>query len=128
MEIFNPIELSWGGKDYKVPANRVLEAVCVCEEEVTLHELAQYAQRETAPAGRLAKAYGAVLRYAGCQVTNDEVFSAMFRQSSADRINLSIQTLLMAMMPKDMLVEKASSRGNVSGVAGKSSKKRTRRQ
>lgn len=129
-DIFDPIEISWAGKTYRIASRQVLEVVCLVEETITLHELSQAAERGTAPMGKLAKAFASVLRFAGAPVGDEEVFAAMFTPSTRDQVSLSIKTMLMMLLPRDTLAlyQGTKTSGNASGGAGKSSRKRSKRQ
>lgn len=85
MALFEKIQLSWHGSPYVIPADKVMGAICVIEDVITFEELRRYAVRGTAPLGKLAKAYGTVLRYAGAQVADDDVYAEMFGRGSASR-------------------------------------------
>jgi hypothetical protein len=103
MSSFEDIKLGWEGKSYLIPARKVLGAVARVEEVVTLQELLQYAQRGTAPMGRIAKAFGLVLRYAGADVEDEAVYLGMFGSDTAadggvQQQVLTAVTLLMQMM------------------------------
>jgi hypothetical protein len=104
MSSFEDIRLGWDGKSYLIPARKVLGAVARVEEVVTLQELLQYAQRGTAPMGRIAKAFGLVLRYAGADVEDEAVYLGMFGDGAAaadggvQQQVLTAVTLLMQMM------------------------------
>lgn len=64
----------------------------------TLAELQRYSQKETAPVGKLAMAYGAVLRYAGARVDDDEVYSGLFTSGAPQQAIMQSITVLLAMM------------------------------
>jgi len=67
----NSIRLSFRGQEFSIPANRAFEAGAAVEEIVTLSEIAQWG---AAPKFfKLARAFGALLRLAGCKVSDAEV-------------------------------------------------------
>lgn len=78
MDIFEDKRFAWDGVDYVIPARSVLEAIARVEQHVTLAELLSYGTRRTIPAARLAFAYGELIRFAGGDVTDDEVYAGMF--------------------------------------------------
>lgn len=138
MGIFQPIPIAWEGVEHVIPADRVMGAIAAIEDVVTLHELQQFAVRKTAPMGKLAMAYGAVLRYAGARVTDEEVYSGML--GSGDRapsISIAIAGLLNMMIPPASIGGGAVTSGNGPGnrpgagsrqqrrAAARSSRKRT---
>lgn len=78
MGIFTDKRFAWDGVDYVIPARSVLEAIARVEEHVTLAELLAFGTRKTIPAARLARAYGELIRFAGGEVTDEEVYDGMF--------------------------------------------------
>lgn len=126
MALFDDIKLEWAGKAYTIPANKVLGAIARVEEIVTISDLAQAAKKQTLPLAKLSMAYGSLLRYAGAQVEDDEVYGGMFgSQEEAGRTATAIGGLLAMMIPKNARLTQGSASGNVNPTAG-SSKKRTR--
>ena len=77
MAIFEEVTLSWKGRDYKIPPDRVLRCIAVVEDVLPLGALAKSTFGEVKLA-RLAEAFAAALRYAGAPVTDEEVYSGMF--------------------------------------------------
>lgn len=138
MGAFDDIALDWDGKTYTIPANKVMGAIARIEDVMTLGELLAYVERETAPFGKISAAYAAVLRYAGCRVTDDDVYAGIF---AADKkpaevqtiVITSLTTLLAMMMPKQpATADKESLPGNRrsrrAAAAGNASSKRPTRQ
>ena len=74
MAIFQPITLTWAGRDFVVPADRVMGAIGVIEDVVTFPELVGSLQSSKPNMSKLARAYGAVLRYAGASVSDEEIY------------------------------------------------------
>ena len=65
------ITLSFKGQTFTIPENRAFEAGAAVEEVVTLAEMAQWGN---APKFfKLARAFGALLRFAGARVSDTEV-------------------------------------------------------
>lgn len=134
MSIFDDIRLEWGGREYVIRSNRVMGAIARIEDVVTLDELRRYGEKQTAPLGKMAMAYGSVLRYAGAVVADDEVYAGMFAGESggADAMAASIYSLLEMMLPPGPMPaagdEKELPPGNGKPAAARSSKKRTRRR
>lgn len=75
------ITLSWKGKDFVIRESEAFEAGEAVEEIVTLAELASYAERPKFR--KLARCYGALLRFAGASVTDAEIHSAMMDEIKA---------------------------------------------
>jgi hypothetical protein len=63
------ITLAWEGRDYTIPANRVMGGSLASR---TREELALYLNRGAMPLAKFAMAYGAVLRFAGAQVEDEQ--------------------------------------------------------
>jgi hypothetical protein len=78
MTAFDPIVIGWAGREYTIPSRNVMRAIARIEDVVTLVELQQYAQRGTMPMAKIADAYASVLRFAGAQVTGEDVYAGMF--------------------------------------------------
>ena len=81
MAIFQPIKLSWRGKAFAIPAERVLGAIASIEEVATFPEIIRMVSG-TPNMSKIARAYGAVLRYAGAVVDDEEVYEGMFQPGS----------------------------------------------
>lgn len=125
MSIFQAVSVSWQGQTFTVPANRVLGAIASVEGVITLHELQAFAQRGTAPTALIAQAFGALLRYAGANCTDEEVYAGMFTSGNTASVLESVMTLLRLMVPP-VNFPAGSAEGNASPAAGKRSKKRSK--
>jgi hypothetical protein len=98
--VFEDVALEWEGVSFTIPANRMLRAIATVEDIITLPELAQSSQRGTPPMSKIAQAYGAVLRYAGCRVADDAVYGSMFgNEEAAANVMLAITGLMQIMLP-----------------------------
>ena len=101
MAAFQPVVLVWEGKDYTIPADQVLRCIAMIEEVCTLGDLAR-AQLGKIPVARLSMAFGIALRYAGAQVTDDEVYDGMFTAKGADlmrQVRDKVSMLQQLMIP-----------------------------
>lgn len=100
---FENISLTWDGAKVTIPGNRVLGAITRVEEVITLQELTQYANKAVVPMGRIATAYGAVLRYAGVEVDDDDVYVGLFKgQADTAVVLTAVNMLLLMMVPPEM--------------------------
>jgi hypothetical protein len=72
------IKLNWNGRDYFVPRSKLMRARQIIESVYSLKELATHMQEDTPHLVRLSMAYGALLRYLGAQVEDDELYEGMF--------------------------------------------------
>lgn len=128
MAMFSDIKLTWTGVEYKIPANKVMMALAVVEEIVTLQELASAVAKQRMPIAKLTMAFGALLRFAGADVKDEDIYSSMFAGTEeAARTATAISALLHMMVPKNTaaLPKAGGSSGNVRPTAA-SSKKRTK--
>lgn len=94
--MFKPVNITWAGKEYSIPPDRIMGAIASVEDIITLKELGEYMQKNDAPLGKLAMAFGTVLRYAGARVRDEEIYSAMFEDGSVSIMNCL--TILLTMM------------------------------
>jgi hypothetical protein len=65
------IVLKWRGQEYRIPDSRAFEAGAAVEEVVTLADLQSFGTRPKF--FMIAKAMGALLRFAGVKVSDSEV-------------------------------------------------------
>lgn len=99
---FDDVTLIWRDREYTIPARNMMGAIARIEDHVTMPEMQRFGERGTAPISRLSAAFGSVLRFAGCQVKDEEVYSAMFEGGDAAiAVSTSIRTLLAMMVPKN---------------------------
>jgi|SRR5690606_40364827 len=127
--VFDDKVIGWHDKTYTISADRVLGAVARIEHYITLHEILQYSERGTAPMAVLAQAYGAVLRYAGAQVTDGEVYEGMFTDGDTTVIVSQLLNGLLGMMlpPSQRDDAKVNNSGNSRKAGKRSSRKSTKR-
>lgn len=106
--VFDDVKLKWNGKDYTIKANRVMGAIMRIESVVTLYELQQDAARGTMKLATVASAFGAVLRYAGADVDDAEVYDGLFgdAQVATETIQTALGALLTMMVPPARLQPK----------------------
>lgn len=113
MGVFQPIKLEWKGEPFTVPADRVMGAIAVIEDVVTLKEIYEAGAKGKVKLSRIASAYGALLRYAGAKVEDDEVYEGMFAVDSGKAAAAAVTSLLSMMVPPN-------AGGKPNGAAGKS--------
>jgi len=103
--VFRDLELEWQGVVYAIPANRIMGAIARIEEVVTLPELQAYAQRGTAPVAKLSMAFGSVLRYAGADISDDEVYAAALAENAEESggVLTAVMNVMQIMIPPDVL-------------------------
>lgn len=103
MAIFEEVRLSWGGQEVVLAPDRVLGAIAVAEETITLAQLYRFMEAASVPVAKLSKAYGAVLRYAGVRVSDDDVYAGMFKDGVKESALRAIDVLLLLMVPPESL-------------------------
>lgn len=102
---FEDYTIGWGGRDYVIPARRVLEVIGSVESVVTYGELLDFGRRGTAPFGRLSQAYGIILRAAGAQgadgrpISDYEVYSGIGEGLSDGELITLVNGLFALMTP-----------------------------
>jgi len=102
MGIFEPITLTWEGKEYVIPADQIMQAIAKVEDVLTLGQLARFSMSGDIPFGKLAMAYGLLLRHAGARVADDEVYAAIFRSGETrDRAQKAVTVLQVLMLPPE---------------------------
>lgn len=124
----------WDGRKLTVPADRMLATIARVEDIITLGELSAYFTTGRLPLAKLSQAFGVVLRQAGANVEDDDVYDGMFRAKGAEvrrRATEAISMLMSMMVPPEHLrsvMEPAKPGKPEAGVAPKSSRKRSRSQ
>jgi len=71
------IRLTFKGAEYVIPDNRAFAAAEVVEDHITLGQIPR--QMADPQFSKIAKAYGALLRFAGCKVSDREVLTEIMR-------------------------------------------------
>lgn len=116
--VFEPVRLEWRGVEHRIPADNVLRGIAKVEEIITLPELVAYEMRGTVPLAKVSMAYGALLRHAGAEVKNEEVFAALFGDGGNQAHAMgTAAALLSTMIPPPVLQKKLA--GDAKGRAGK---------
>lgn len=100
---FKPVLLEWGGREYTIEPRRVLGAIALIEESLSLTELSNYSLGRVAPRMvKIAQVYTSLLQYAGCkEVSTEEVYAHLFGKDEDGRVNTTevILGLLLLMVP-----------------------------
>lgn len=124
MSRFSPVTLQWKGSSYTIPADRMMRAIALIEDHISLAEL-----RAGAKPTRIAAAFAAVINYAGAKdVTDEDVYSALFTtdQAEAEAVVNSVQMLMVMMVPPEHLVRKGGGAPAQAGKPQALSRKRSR--
>lgn len=104
MKGFEPVSLSWGGATYEVPPSRQLMLVAEIEDALCGGRggsAVQMLMRDGGPGtARLSMAYAAALRFAGAEVSGDEVYlSIMQGMAEHDpKVQVTIQNAILALL------------------------------
>ncbi len=69
------IRLKFRGEEFLIPATQAFEIGAQVEDIVTLGEIASWGAK--VPFFKVARCFGAMLRFAGCKATDAEVFQDM---------------------------------------------------
>jgi len=81
MSGFEPITIGWKGEDYTVPPTKCMGLLAALEEVLAPGQnnsaIEVLAQPHRAHMTKLAKAYATALRYAGCGVSDQEVYLSL---------------------------------------------------
>lgn len=116
--MFEPVTLTWDGKDYEVAPDRVMKVIAAIEEHVTLAELAS---PRTLRMTAVAAGYHAALRQAGVRnVATEDVYRALFRRRRGQvGIQEAVAGLLSIMVPPTAAGEdEEDDEGNGEGTDG----------
>lgn len=125
MAVFEDITVEWRGRDYVIPGDQVLGAIARVEDVITFREIHDYTQaRQTLPMAKIAMAFGAILRYAGASVNDDEVYEALFDGSNAGQVATNSVTTLMTMMLPPKSRQNGAASGNPQPPAPKAGGKK----
>lgn len=116
MSIFQEIGVTWKGKEYKVPANKVMGLVETVEEIITIEELADGKLRRA----KMSRAFAAVINYAGGHADLEEVYNRFFDASNGVEMAGIINSILQLMIPPEHLQnkEEAPEEGNEKAPQG----------
>ena len=103
MAVFEDVTLTWKGDEYTVPSNRVMGLIATIEDHISI---AQLYRDGGPPLSKLASAYASALKYAGCRVSNEDVYASCF-QDGQRIIPELVAGLLSMMIPPSVLQQPA---------------------
>ena len=104
MKGFEEVKLGWKGEWFVVPPERQLMLIAEIEDALSgasgRQALDVLLRKEGPPYSRLAAAYGAALRYAGADVSDQEVYLSIMEDISSGDANqaIAVQSAVMALM------------------------------
>ncbi|BCJ90043.1 hypothetical protein IZ6_07780 [Terrihabitans soli] len=141
MAVFQDFKFNWKGVDYSIPSNRIMGAIELVEDVITIDKLYEVAASGGMKLTRIARAYGQVMRYAGVTVehkrddkivrepvTDEEVYAGLF-DGAETKANImgSLNGLLSLMLPPGSVKEPAGrKKGNRKSRRASSSSSRRR--
>lgn len=108
MSIFDEVGLTWKGKEYVVPPDKVMGLVEVVEDVITIEELAANGVKRA----KVAKAFAAAIRYAAqCQgavakIDEQDVYQSLFGDNAMAATTQTVYGLLSFMIPPEHLQTK----------------------
>lgn len=125
--MFEPIVLMWRDVKKTIPANNVMKAIATIEDVVTLFELQQMFAKEAPKLSSLVSAYGALLRFAGFTVTDEQVWTDVFSSGEIGMTKLmeALSAILLMMRPKKLSVSSVADAKKKSRGVARISRKRT---
>lgn len=104
MKGFSPVHLSWKGEKFTVPADRQLQLILEIEDALAgasgQQAIAVLMQRGGPSYARLSQAYGAALRYAGADVSDDEIYLSIMSDMAEGKADAAAktQTAILALL------------------------------
>jgi hypothetical protein len=126
--MFEPITLTWDGREYVIPADQVMRAIAIVEEHITLGELGQAGDGVRVPLGKISMAFGALLRFAGARVTDAHVYEKVFSDADGSAAAACIALISLMMPPEHLRRVRSKAQEEIQGNAdAPSSKRRTSR-
>lgn len=100
MSIFQDVTLQHNDKEYVVKKENVLMLIASVEEVISIQDLA----KDKPSMARVAMGYAEALKFAGCKVTGEEIYSALFEDEGAAEVAAQAVTgLLSLMLPPERL-------------------------
>ena len=99
MSIFEDVTLAWDGKEYTVPANKVMMLIAKVEDVITLGQLSDPANIKMT---QLALAFQVALKYAGADADHDEVYASLFdmpEDGDVHPVTKAVTDLQMMLVP-----------------------------
>lgn len=94
--MFADITMKWKGEEKVLRANRVLKAIAIVEGFITIDKLANFG--ESVKLAQLSQAYGALLRFVGFSVNDDEIYAALLSSGKDAEVAQAASTTLLALM------------------------------
>lgn len=104
MSIFKELTISWNDTEYKLqPSMRLLNRI---EERVSLAVISARIASGQPPLSMLATAYAVMLESAGCKVTEEQVYEALFSLDASGISAMSFAVMTLANPVAQLSAEK----------------------
>ena len=120
MPVFEDVRLSWKEKEHVLPGDTMLRTIAQVEDVLSIGKLYEAMAKRTLPLAKLSICYGIMLRAAGMEISDDEVYAGMFEDSGNGLQRKAFQAvgLLMAMMiPTSAIRARSEAKGKVEAAA-----------
>lgn len=114
MPLFEKVEVEWKGQKRGIPPGSILRLIAQVEDVITYIELYGYVAESRVPLAKLAMAHGVILRAAGFNVSDEEVYDEMWTQEGVNMQQQSqqaVMTLQLLMIPPAHLRAKEGASG-----------------
>jgi hypothetical protein len=96
--VFEQVTISFKDKDYTIPPDRVMGLIEVLESIIPVEDILD----TKPPRAKIARAYSQAIRYAGGDVSQDEIYSEFFTGGLV-AVRDAITALVMMMIPPEHL-------------------------
>jgi hypothetical protein len=126
MGVFSDFKMSWDGVDYSIPKDRILGAIEIVEDVVTISQIhSMLADPETIKFRKVARAFGELLRYAGAKITDEQVYEGLFSRDKekTSSVMVSLFLLLKLMIPESAMQVPEKSEAPASGNANRQARR-----
>jgi hypothetical protein len=122
MSVFQEVSLTWDGKEYVVPPDKVMGLVAVIEDFITIEELSNQSGVKRA---KVANAFAAAVRYAAAiagasiKLTGEQVYEKLFGSDAMQSTTTVVYALLALMIPPEHLRAPDTAGGQGTTAPGK---------
>ena len=106
MSCFDDVTVTWGEKDYVIKSNMVMGLIETIECVITMEEINEMIVKKQLARGKIARAYSAVLGYAGASVSVEDVYATFFGDEAIAFTASTLIGLLAMMIPPEHLRSK----------------------
>lgn len=122
-EVFQDVKVSWSGETKIILSTNLLRLIAQIEEELPIQDLLIAANSGKMPVAKVSICYGLILRYAGFDVSDDEVYERLLKPNDTAAFDI-VLALSMMVLPKSMLKPEKSEPTGTTRPQRKSSRKK----